>query len=47
MKVNRQWVLKERPQGVIGEQHFEYREAEVPEIFEGEVLIQNLSLSFD
>ncbi len=30
MTINRQWVLKERPQGVIGEQHFEYREVDVP-----------------
>lgn len=47
MTTNRQWVLKERPQGMIGEQHFEYREVDVPAIAEGEVLIRNLSLSFD
>ena len=47
MTVNRQWVLKERPTGMIGEENFEYTEAEMPSIDTGEVLIRNLSLSFD
>ena len=47
MTINRQWVLKERPTGMIGEEHFEYRESEVPAIGDGEVLVRNLSLSFD
>jgi NADPH-dependent curcumin reductase len=47
MTINRQWLLKERPKGVIGEEHFEYKESELPSITDGEVLIRNLSLSFD
>jgi NADPH-dependent curcumin reductase CurA len=47
MTVNRQWVLKTRPSGLIGEEHFEYREVDVPTIGEGEVLVRTLSLSFD
>lgn len=47
MTVNRQWLLKERPAGMIGPEHFDYHEAEVPAIADGEILVRNLSLSFD
>lgn len=47
MAVNRQWLLKERPKGVIGPEHFEYGETEIAEIADGEVLVRNLCLSFD
>ncbi len=47
MAVNRQWLLKERPKGVIGQEHFEYGETEIAEIADGEVLVRNLCLSFD
>lgn len=46
-EINRQWLLKERPQGMVQESNFEYREQPIPEPGEGEVLIQNLYLSFD
>ncbi len=45
--INRQWIMKERPQGMVQESNFEYREQAIPEPGEGEVLVQNLYLSFD
>ncbi len=45
--INRQWLLKERPHGMVQESNFEYREQPVPEPADGEVLVQNLYLSFD
>ena len=45
--INRQWVLKQRPQGMVGEQNFEYRETSIPDPGAGEVLVRNLYLSFD
>jgi len=45
--INRQWLLKERPHGMVQESNFEYREQPIPEPGDGEVLIQNLYLSFD
>jgi NADPH-dependent curcumin reductase CurA len=45
--INRQWVLKKRPQGMVGEQDFEYRETPIPDPAAGEVLVRNLYLSFD
>jgi len=45
--VNRQWRLKKRPQGMITESNFEYGEQPIPEPGDGEVLVQNLYLSFD
>ncbi|MFT5577947.1 MAG: NADPH-dependent curcumin reductase CurA [Paraglaciecola psychrophila] len=44
---NRQWRLKERPQGMVAPSNFEYSEQAIPEPGEGEVLVQNLYLSFD
>ena len=48
-KINRQWLLKRRPQGMISEDDFEYREAPVPEpdLAAGEILVRNLYLGFD
>lgn len=45
--MNRQWLLKERPQGMVQESNFEYREQPIPEPGDGEILVQNLYLSFD
>jgi len=39
--------LRERPQGMVQESNFEFREQPVPEPGDGEVLVQNLYLSFD
>ena len=45
--VNRQWVLKSRPEGMVGEHNFEYREAPVPECPDGGMLVRTTYLSFD
>ncbi len=45
--VNRQWVLKERPKDLVGPEHFEWKEGEVPEPGEGQVLLRSLYFSFD
>ncbi len=47
MSVNRQWLLKERPKGMLSEEHFEYRETEIPTILDGEVLVKTSTLGFD
>jgi NADPH-dependent curcumin reductase CurA len=45
--MNRQWLLRSRPQGMVSPENFELREAEVPEPGEGEALVRNLYLSLD
>ena len=47
--VNRQWLLKERPAGMIGPEHFELVESAMPapDLEAGQVLVKNLMLSFD
>lgn len=47
--VNRQWLLKERPVGMVGPEHFELVESPLPEIdlARGQVLIKTLMLGFD
>ena len=47
MTINRQWLLDNRPVGMIGPEHFKYVETTIPEPGEGEVLIRNLMFSFD
>ena len=47
MSVNRQWLLRKRPHGMVGEENFEYVETPVPEPGEGQVLVRNRYLSFD
>lgn len=46
-EINRQWLLKRRPQGMVSAEDFEYREAPRPEPGPGEVLVRVLYLSFD
>ena len=48
-QVNRQWLLKRRPHGMVTRDDFEYREAPlpVPALARGEVLVRVLYLSFD
>jgi NADPH-dependent curcumin reductase CurA len=46
-QVNRQWVLKSRPSGMVEPANFELRESMVPEPADGEFLVQNLYLSLD
>lgn len=45
--MNRQYLLRRRPQGLVTPDDFEYREVEIPQPGEGEALVQNLLLSFD
>jgi NADPH-dependent curcumin reductase CurA len=44
---NRRWLLAKRPTGIVGREHFEWREEPVPSIGEGEFLIRNRWLSCD
>lgn len=46
---NRQWLLSERPIGMVSEKNFSLMESAmpVPDAAKGEVLIKNLMLSFD
>jgi NADPH-dependent curcumin reductase len=45
--VNRQILLKSRPEGAIAESNFQFNEAPIPEPSEGEVLVRNDFLSLD
>lgn len=47
--VNRQWLLKERPLGMVGPEHFQLVESAMPEpdLAAGEVLLKTLMLGFD
>jgi NADPH-dependent curcumin reductase CurA len=47
MRMNRQWLLARRPQGLVSAQDFRWAETPVPEPAEGEVLVRNLYLSCD
>jgi len=46
-RVNRQWLLASRPEGMVDENNFRWAEPPVPTPSDGEVLIRNLWLSFD
>ncbi|MFN3232276.1 MAG: NADP-dependent oxidoreductase [Alphaproteobacteria bacterium] len=46
-KESRQWVLKSRPTGLVGPEHFELKSIDVPEPGEGEILVKSLYFSFD
>ena len=46
-RVNRQWLLKSRPTGMVEPSNFELREADVPEPADGQFLVRNLYLSLD
>ena len=48
-KVNRQWLLKARPRGMIGPEHFELVESALPrpDLAAGQVLVKTLMLGFD
>jgi NADPH-dependent curcumin reductase CurA len=45
--INRQWILSERPSGMVGPQHFTLREGPVPQPGPGEVLVRSRLLSLD
>ena len=46
---NRQWLLRERPMGLVGPEHFELVESPLPEpdLASGQVLLKTLMLSFE
>ena len=48
-QVNRQWLLRERPLGMVGPQHFDLVESPMPEpdLAAGQVLVKTLMLGFD
>ncbi|CAA0118385.1 Putative NADP-dependent oxidoreductase YfmJ [Halioglobus japonicus] len=47
--INRQWILRERPVGVVGPQHFEQVKSPMPQpdLAAGQVLLKTLMLGFD
>jgi NADPH-dependent curcumin reductase CurA len=47
--LNRQWILKERPQGEVGPQHFELLSSDLPtpNLAADQVLVKTLVLGFD
>lgn len=45
--VNRQWLLKSRPEGDIKDSDFEWKESPAPTPEDGEILVRNLFLSLD
>ena len=47
MTMNRQWILKARPHGMIGPQNFEYVETAIPSVSDGQILVNNKYFSFD
>jgi NADPH-dependent curcumin reductase len=44
---NRQWLLKNRPEGLVSDADFEFRESPLPQLQSGEALIRTLYFSFD
>ncbi len=46
-KESRQWVLKSRPPGLVGPEHFELKTTTVADPGDGEILVKTLYLSFD
>jgi NADPH-dependent curcumin reductase CurA len=46
-RMNGQWRLAKRPEGMVQESDFEYKEVPIPELAEGEVLVRNLYLAFE
>lgn len=47
MTINQKWILKERPTGLVDDSNFLLIEEELPEINDGEILIQTEYLSVD
>lgn len=46
-RMNGQWRLKARPEGMVKESDFEYVEEPVPDIGDGEFLVRNLYFAFE
>jgi len=47
MKTNRQWRLAARPQGIVQNSDFQWREEAVSALADGQVLVRNIYLSLD
>ena len=47
MIINQKWILKERPTGLVDDSNFLFIEEDLPEINDGEILIQTEYLSVD
>jgi NADPH-dependent curcumin reductase CurA len=47
MAKNRQWIYTQKPTGNVGPEHFELREAAMPQASPGEVLVRTTLLSID
>ena len=46
-RMNGQWRLKSRPEGMVRETDFEFVQEPVPELGDGEILVRNLYLAFE
>ena len=46
-EVNRQWLLGSRPQGMVKESDFQYHEAPIPELKDGQFLVRNCYIAFE
>ena len=46
-ETNRQYLLKSRPVGMVGAEHFEFTESPAPVPGDGELLVRNLFISLD
>lgn len=47
MPMNRQWVLRRRPRGLVTEEDLELVESPVPDLTDGQVLVRTVYLSLD
>ena len=45
--MNRQWLLASRPQGMVTESNFQYHEAPVSELEDGQFLVRNCYIAFE
>ena len=45
--VNRQWLLRSRPVGMVQESDFELKESPVPSPGDGQALVRNTHLAFE
>ena len=46
-EMNRQWLLKSRPDGMVRESDFELVSTPIPSIEDGQILIRNRTLAFE
>lgn len=46
-RINHEWILKRRPEGLVKNSDFEYRESTVPELAAGQTLVKVLYLAMD